>query len=68
MVHVYTPKRIQQELESSKGDYIKTNLSLPSQKVQPPKLVETFAKESGLFQAGLTEMDNRSILESLRKC
>ncbi|KAL0721685.1 hypothetical protein Bca4012_036284 [Brassica carinata] len=67
-VRVYTPKRIQQELETSKEDYIRTNLSLRNQKVQLPKLVETFAKESGLCPAGLTEMVNRCIPESSRKC
>ncbi|KAF2553829.1 hypothetical protein F2Q68_00035575 [Brassica cretica] len=67
-VRVYTPRRIHQELETSKEDYIRTNLSLRNQKVQLPKLVETFAKESGLCSAGLTEMVNRSIPESSRKC
>ncbi|XP_009103507.1 uncharacterized protein LOC103829585 [Brassica rapa] len=67
-VRVYTPKKIQQELETSKEDYIRMNLSLRNQKVQLPKLVETFAKESGLCSAGLREMVNRSIPESSRKC
>ncbi|XP_024006663.1 uncharacterized protein LOC18012275 isoform X2 [Eutrema salsugineum] len=67
-VRVYTPKRIQQELDTSKEDYIRMNLSLRNHKVQLPKLVETFAKESGLCPAGLTEMVNRSIPESSRKC
>ncbi|KAJ0239029.1 Uncharacterized protein HA466_0235470 [Hirschfeldia incana] len=67
-VRVYTPKRIKQELETSKEDYIRMNLSLRNQKVQLPKLVETFAKESSLCSAGLTEMVNRSIPESSRKC
>ncbi|CAH8332717.1 unnamed protein product [Eruca vesicaria subsp. sativa] len=67
-VRVYTPKRIKQELETSKDDYIRMNLRLRNQKVQLPKLVETFAKESGLCPAGLTEMVNQSIPESSRKC
>ncbi|KAF8051221.1 hypothetical protein N665_1776s0009 [Sinapis alba] len=67
-VRVYTPKRIQQELETSKEDYIRMNLSFRNQKLQLPKLVETFAKESGLCPAGLTQMVNRSVPESLRKC
>ena len=67
-VRVYTPKRIHQELETSKEDYIRINLSLRNQKVQLPKLVETFAKESGLCSTGLTEMVYRSIPESSRKC
>ncbi|CDY45245.1 hypothetical protein HID58_026053 [Brassica napus] len=67
-VRVYTPKKIQQELETSKEDYIRMNLGLRNQKVQLPKLVETFAKESGLCSAGLREMVNRSIPESSRKC
>ncbi|VVB18327.1 unnamed protein product [Arabis nemorensis] len=67
-VRVYTPKRIQQELETSKEEYIRMNLSIRNQKILLPKLVETFAKDSGLCQAGLTEMVNRSIPESSRKC
>ncbi|CAF2037786.1 hypothetical protein HID58_032368 [Brassica napus] len=67
-VRVYTPKGIQQELETSKEDYIRMNFSLRNQKVQLPKLVETFAKESGLCPAGLTELVNRSIPESSRTC
>ncbi|KAG2327281.1 hypothetical protein Bca52824_010009 [Brassica carinata] len=67
-VRVYTPKRIQQELETSKEDYIRTNLSIRNQKVQLPKLVETFAKQSGLCPAGLTELVNHSIPESSRTC
>ncbi|KAG2301010.1 hypothetical protein Bca4012_059308 [Brassica carinata] len=67
-VRVYTSKRIQQELETSKEEYIRMNLSIRNQKFQLPKLVETFAKESGLCPAGVTEMVNRSIPESSRKC
>ncbi|XP_010444771.1 PREDICTED: uncharacterized protein LOC104727378 [Camelina sativa] len=67
-VRVYTPKRIQQELETSKEEYIRMNLSIRKQRILLPKLVETFAKDSGLCPAGLTEMVNRSIPESSRKC
>ncbi|KAG2316994.1 hypothetical protein Bca52824_020116 [Brassica carinata] len=67
-VRVYTPKRLQQELETSKEDYIRINLSIHNQKVQLPKLVETFAKQSGLCPAGLTELVNHSIPESSRTC
>lgn len=67
-VRVYTPKRIQQELETSKEEYIRMNLSIRKQRIQLPKLVETFAKDSGLCPAGLTEMVNRSIPESSRRC
>ncbi|CAN7025183.1 unnamed protein product [Brassica oleracea var. botrytis] len=67
-VRVYTPKGIQLELETSKEDHIRMNFSIRNQKVQLPKLVETFAKESGLCPAGLTEMVNRSIPESSRTC
>ncbi|KAJ0234370.1 hypothetical protein HA466_0274060 [Hirschfeldia incana] len=67
-VRVYTPKRIQQELENSKEDYIRMNLGIRNQKVQLPKLVETFAKESGLCPAGVTEMVNGSIPEFSRQC
>ena len=67
-MRVYTPKGIQLELETSKEDHIRMNFSIRNQKVQLPKLVETFAKESGLCPAGLTEMVNRSIPESSRTC
>ncbi|XP_056854979.1 uncharacterized protein LOC130504374 isoform X4 [Raphanus sativus] len=67
-VRVYTSRRIQQELETSKEEYIRMNFSIRNQKVQLPKLVETFAKESGLCPAGVTEMVNRSIPESSTQC
>ncbi|XP_023639191.1 uncharacterized protein LOC17874991 isoform X2 [Capsella rubella] len=67
-VRVYTPKRIQQELETSKEEYIRMNLSIRKQRIVLPKLVETFAKDSGLCPAGLTEMVNRSIPDTSRKC
>uniref|UniRef100_A0A1J3F883 DUF547 domain-containing protein n=1 Tax=Noccaea caerulescens TaxID=107243 RepID=A0A1J3F883_NOCCA len=67
-VRVYTPKRLQQELETSKEEYIRMSLTMRNQKIQLPKLVETFAKDSGLCPAGLMEMVNRSIPESSRKC
>ncbi|XP_010547475.1 PREDICTED: uncharacterized protein LOC104819210 isoform X2 [Tarenaya hassleriana] len=68
-VRVYTPKRIHQELEMAKEEYIRASLGVRNQKIVLPKLVERFAKESGLCPAaGLMEMVHQSLSESSRKC
>ncbi|XP_023534767.1 uncharacterized protein LOC111796239 isoform X1 [Cucurbita pepo subsp. pepo] len=67
-VRVYTPKRMFQELESAKDDYIRANFGVrKDQKILLPKIVESFAKDSGLCSSGLMEMILKSLPESLRK-
>lgn len=57
-----------QELESAKDDYIRANFGVrKDQKILLPKIVESFAKDSGLCSSGLMEMILKSLPESLRK-
>ncbi|KAK9108766.1 hypothetical protein Sjap_016826 [Stephania japonica] len=56
-VRVYTPKRVFQELELAKEEYIQATLGIRNdQKLLMPKLIESFAKDSGLSSFGVVEM------------
>ncbi|XP_027345815.1 uncharacterized protein LOC113857805 isoform X2 [Abrus precatorius] len=67
-IRVYTPKRVFQELEVAKEEYIRATFGVrKDQKVLLPKLVESFAKDSGLCSAGTMEMIQQSLPESLQK-
>ncbi|KEH20455.1 putative ternary complex factor MIP1, leucine-zipper [Medicago truncatula] len=67
-VRVYTPKRVFQELEVAKEEYIRATFGIrKDQKMLLPKIVDTFSKDSGLSHAGLIEMIQQSLPESLRK-
>lgn len=67
-VRVYTPKRVFEELEVAKEDYIRATFGVKKdQKIVLPKVVESFAKDSGLCPAGVLEMVQQSLPESLRK-
>ncbi|KDP31827.1 hypothetical protein JCGZ_12288 [Jatropha curcas] len=68
-VRVYTPKKVFQELEVAKEEYIRATFGVrKDQKILLPKVVESFAKDSGLCQAGVIEMIQHSLPESLRRC
>ncbi|PIA30073.1 hypothetical protein AQUCO_05700051v1 [Aquilegia coerulea] len=65
---VYTPKKVFQELETAKEDYIRATLGVrKEEKILLPKIVESFAKDSGLCPASLAEMIQQSVPETLRK-
>ncbi|CAL0312757.1 unnamed protein product [Lupinus luteus] len=67
-VCVYTPKRVFQDLEVAKEEYIRATFGVRNdQKILLPKLVESFTKESGLCHSGVIEMIQQSLPESLRK-
>ncbi|CAJ1942649.1 unnamed protein product [Sphenostylis stenocarpa] len=67
-VRVYTPKRVLQELEAAKEEYIRATFGVrKDQKILLPKLVESFSKGSGLSPADSLEMIQHSLPESLRK-
>ncbi|XP_038723914.1 uncharacterized protein LOC120015526 isoform X1 [Tripterygium wilfordii] len=67
-VRMYTPQRVFQELEIAKDDYIQASFGIrKNQKIVLAKVVESFAKDSGLCQAGIMEMIQQSLPESLRK-
>ncbi|KAJ9170798.1 hypothetical protein P3X46_018876 [Hevea brasiliensis] len=68
-LRVYTPKRVFQELEAAKEEYVRATFGVrKDQKILLPKIVESFAKDSGLCQAGVIEMIQQNLPESLRKC
>ncbi|KAF3438852.1 hypothetical protein FNV43_RR17127 [Rhamnella rubrinervis] len=67
-VRVYTPKRVVQELEAAKEEYIRATFGVrKDQKILLPKIVESFAKDSGLCPGGVLEMTQQALPESLRK-
>ncbi|CAA0832751.1 Protein of unknown function- DUF547 [Striga hermonthica] len=67
-VRVFTPKRIYEELEAAKEDYIRATFGVrKDNKILLPKIVDSFAKDSGLCQAGVLETIERSLPESLKK-
>lgn len=67
-VRVYTPKRVFQELEAAKDEYIRATFGVrKDHKILLPKIVEAFAKSSGLCPVGVLEMIQQSVPESLRK-
>lgn len=67
-VRVYTAKRVFQELETAKEEYIRATFGVrKDQKILLPKIVESFAKDSGLCQAGVLKMIQQCLPESLRK-
>lgn len=67
-VRAYTPKRVFQDLEVAKDEYIRATLGVrKDQKILLPKLVESFAKDSDLCPSGVMDMILESLPESLRK-
>lgn len=65
-VRLYTPKRIMQELETAKDEYIRATFGIrKDQKIILPKIVECFAKDSGLCHAGVMEAIQQSLPESV---
>ncbi|XP_011085530.1 uncharacterized protein LOC105167480 isoform X1 [Sesamum indicum] len=68
VVRIYTPKAVFQELEAAKEDYICGTLGIgKDQKVLLPKLVESYAKDSGLCPAGIMEMMQQILPDSQSK-
>ncbi|XP_030486551.1 uncharacterized protein LOC115703172 isoform X2 [Cannabis sativa] len=67
-VRVYTPKRVFEELEMAKEEYIQSTFVMQKEhKILLPKLVESFAKDSGLSPADLVEMVEHFVPDSRRK-
>nr|GLL18814.1 uncharacterized protein LOC109180440 [Ipomoea trifida] len=67
-IRLYTPKRILQELEAAKEEYIRATFGVSKDhKILLPKVVESFAKDSGMCPASVTEMVQQSLPDSLRK-
>ncbi|PIN21512.1 hypothetical protein CDL12_05782 [Handroanthus impetiginosus] len=67
-VRIYTPKRIFQELEAAKEDYIRATFGVrKDHKILLPKIVDSFAKDSGLCHTDILEMIQQSLPDSLNK-
>ncbi|KAG8384502.1 hypothetical protein BUALT_Bualt04G0124600 [Buddleja alternifolia] len=67
-VRVYTPKRVFQDLEAAKEDYIRATFGVrKDHKILLPKIIESFAKDSGLCHVGIMETIQQSLPDSLRK-
>ncbi|KAL0430345.1 UNVERIFIED_CONTAM: hypothetical protein Sradi_0660500 [Sesamum radiatum] len=68
VVRIYTPNAVFQELEAAKEDYIRATLGVgKDHKVLLPKLVESYAKDSGLSPAGIMEMMQHILPDSQSK-
>ncbi|CAN6563087.1 unnamed protein product [Malus baccata var. baccata] len=67
-VRLYTPKRVYHDLEAAKEEYIRAAFGVrKDHKILLPKIVEAFAKSSGLCPVGVLEMIQQTLPESLRK-
>lgn len=67
-VRIYTPKRVFQELETAKEDFIRATFGVgKDQRIILPKTIESFAKDSGLCASGLIEMIQLCLPETLRE-
>ncbi|XP_059642098.1 uncharacterized protein LOC132284057 isoform X2 [Cornus florida] len=67
-IRVYTPKRVFQELEAAKEEYLRATFGIrKDHKILLPKIVDSFSKDSGLCPAGVVEMIQQALPESLRK-
>ncbi|XP_073127519.1 uncharacterized protein [Henckelia pumila] len=67
LVRLYTPKKIFQDLEMAKEEYIQMNTRKhKDQRLHIPKNVEFFVKEMGLSPSGVAEMLYLSMPDSLR--
>ncbi|KAL0377806.1 UNVERIFIED_CONTAM: hypothetical protein Sradi_3086100 [Sesamum radiatum] len=67
-VRIYTPKRVFQELEAAKEDYIRATFGVrKDHKILLPKTVDSFTKDSGLCHAGIMEMIQQSLPDSHKK-
>ncbi|XP_076928593.1 uncharacterized protein LOC143592591 [Bidens hawaiensis] len=67
-VRVYTPKRVFNELETAKEEFIRATFGIgKDQRILLPKVVENFAKDSGLCAAGVVEMIQICLPDNVKK-
>ncbi|CAH9069431.1 unnamed protein product [Cuscuta europaea] len=67
-VRLYTPKKVVQELEAAKEEYTRATFGVSKDhKIVLPKVVESFAKDSGMCAANVVEMVHQSLPDSLRR-
>ncbi|OAY78848.1 hypothetical protein ACMD2_08161, partial [Ananas comosus] len=66
-VRVYTPKRLAQQLETAKEEFVRATVGIwKEQKILLPKLIESYAKDIKLTSQGLIQMVHRYLPENLR--
>ncbi|KAF9675975.1 hypothetical protein SADUNF_Sadunf09G0090000 [Salix dunnii] len=67
-VRVYTPKRVFEDLEAAKEEYIQSTFIVHKEKkLHIPKIVDSFAKDLELCPAGVVEMIEHLLPHGLRK-
>jgi hypothetical protein len=67
-VRVYTPKRVHEELESAKEEYIRATFGVrKDHKILLPKIVESFTKDSGFSTASIMKMLQECLPQSFHK-
>ncbi|XP_010548378.1 PREDICTED: uncharacterized protein LOC104819817 [Tarenaya hassleriana] len=67
-IRVYTHKRVYQELETAKEEYIRATFGIrKGHKILLPKIIESFRQDSGLSQAALLEIIQECLPEPSRK-
>lgn len=67
-VRAYTPKRVTQELETAKEEFIRATFGVgKDQRILLPKIIESFAKDSGLCAAGVIEMIQLCLPDKFKK-
>ncbi|KAL9661044.1 hypothetical protein QQ045_025863 [Rhodiola kirilowii] len=67
-VRAYTPKKIFQELETAKDEYIRATFGIRNdRKIILPKLVESYSKDSSLSHDEVLKTIQHSLPEPLRK-
>ncbi|XP_078180310.1 electron transporter, putative (Protein of unknown function, DUF547) isoform X1 [Carex rostrata] len=66
-VRVYTPRRLCQQLEAAKEEFMRATVGIwKEQKILLPKVVESYAKDIKLTSQGLVELVQRYLPETLR--
>lgn len=67
-VRIYTPKRIFEQLETAKEEYIRATIGIQKeQKILLPKIVDSYAKDIGLNSLQLLSMIRQCLPETLRR-
>uniref|UniRef100_A0A6N2L7M6 DUF547 domain-containing protein n=1 Tax=Salix viminalis TaxID=40686 RepID=A0A6N2L7M6_SALVM len=67
-VRVYTPKRVFEDLEAAKEEYIQSTFIVHKEKkLHIPKIVDSFAKDLELCPAGVVEMIEHLLPNGVRK-
>ncbi|XP_062210432.1 uncharacterized protein LOC133911947 [Phragmites australis] len=69
VVRLYSPKRLFQQLEAAKEEYIRANVGVRSRghKVMLPKILESYARDAGLGAQEVVSMVESHLPEGLRE-